>query len=181
MVGVGGCNQRNPAQSNEIPAQPREREGWKEGKSPWCRDYGARYLFDVLQGVRCDREVHGARSPFPLLRLKRGRTEIRSESHSSNLFFLVSGNARQHKNGRPWCQEAGCLGSKTVLPGNKAVSVQCLHPPDSSFRIWKMGGGQASLSRRSLSGPEFKSRAGLLGDVYLKPSLRIRLYTEVCL
>ena len=45
----------------------------------------------------------------------------------------------------------------------------------------KWGGGQASLSRRSLSGPEFKSRAGLLGDVYLKPSLRIRLYTEVCL
>ena len=130
-------------------SREREKDGRKE-KSPWCRDYGARYLFDVLQGVRCDREVHGARSPFPLLRLKRGRTEIRSESHSSNLFFLVSGNARQHKNGRPWCQEAGCLGSKTVLPGNKAVSVQCLHPPDSSFRIGKMGGGGRLLC---LEGP----------------------------
>ena len=159
----------------------RERAGWKEGKSPWCRDYGAHYLFDVLQGVRCDREVHGARSPFPLLRLKQGEEPKSGESPTAPTCFSsfqeMQGSTRTGDLGakrqgawvlKQFCQETRLCLSNVFIPLTQV----------SASGKW---GGQASLSRRSLTGPEFKSRAGLLEDVYLKPSLRIRLYTEVSL
>lgn len=42
---------------------------WLSGY-PGPQSRGAPYLFDVLQGFRCNGEVHGTRGQLPLLRLK---------------------------------------------------------------------------------------------------------------